>query len=312
MAEWGSAHQHALEHTWGAYRVWAATSRNQKKELDNWRIRVLLLTVSGAVFGTLSQQLVGAWVGSTMLGLASAVFVGLATYFSKEILSPERERRWVRARSMAEALKSQAYRFCTQAPPYDAPDAPNKLLKATEDLLTTVKDIPHAELTEEQQRERLPQGPSSEASYIKERVDDQIYGFYRPRVREYEQLIRKIRTLSLGLGAIATVLGAVASLWAQEAIAGWVAVLTTMTASIAAYVYAGRYQYLIVSYQTTAAQLEREKTQWQIRKVQDPAKAELGEFVNACEDTISIENQGWMARRLDNPSDKPAHEPEKP
>lgn len=212
MAEWGSAHQHALEHTWGAYRVWAATSRNQKKELDNWRIRVLLLTVSGAVFGTLSQQLVGAWVGSTMLGLASAVFVGLATYFSKEILSPERERRWVRARSMAEALKSQAYRFCTQAPPYDAPDAPNKLLKATEDLLTTVKDIPHAELTEEQQRERLSQGPLSEASYIKERVDDQIYGFYRPRVREYEQLIRKIRTLSLGLGAIATVLGAVASL----------------------------------------------------------------------------------------------------
>ena len=178
------------------------------------------------------------------------------------------------------------------------PMPPIRLLKgATEDLLTTVKDIPHAELTEEQQRERLPQGPLSEASYIKERVDDQIYGFYRPRVREYEQLIRKIRTLSLGLGAIATVLGAVASLWAKNVIAGWVAVLTTMTASIVAYVYAGRYQYSdreLPGHSSTAG--AGEKPVGKIRKEQDPTKAKLGDFVNACEDAISIENQAWMAR----------------
>jgi SMODS and SLOG-associating 2TM effector domain 1/SMODS and SLOG-associating 2TM effector domain 3 len=310
MGEWSPAHQHALGYTWGEYRVWAATSRDQKKELDGWRFWVLLLTLSGAAFGTLTQQLSGLGSWSTITGLISAMFVGLATYFSKEILNLERERRWVRARSMAEALKSQAYRFCTQTPPYDIPDAPEMLLERTQNLLQIVQDIQHVGLTEGQRQERLPKGPLSEDSYIQERVDEQINGFYRLRVREYEQLMRKIRTLSLVLGAIATVLGTVASLVAKDVIAGWVAVLTTMIASIVAYVYAGRYQYLIVSYQATAAQLELEKSRWKIRKERDPIKAKLGDFVNACEDAISIENQAWMACWLDNKPDKVDQKPE--
>jgi hypothetical protein len=68
-----------------------------------------------------------------------------------------------------------------------------------------------------------------------------------------------------------------------------------MTAAIAARQYAGRYQFLIVTYQATAERLDWLKTRWEIeRKAQagtDPQKR----FILACEEAISIENSAWMA-----------------
>ena len=77
----------ALTETWRKYRGWAARARAIRAELDRWRLRVLGLTVAGAVLATLASQL-PVWFGSTDL-------VGVA----EVQLSPESEftERWAEA-----------------------------------------------------------------------------------------------------------------------------------------------------------------------------------------------------------------------
>jgi hypothetical protein len=53
-----------------------------------------------------------------------------------------------------------------------------------------------------------------------------------------------------------TVPGYIGAIGASGWTAGWVAVLTTIIVTLTAYIAAERYQYLIVSYQATARQLE--------------------------------------------------------
>ncbi|MBA3379533.1 MAG: DUF4231 domain-containing protein, partial [Chloroflexia bacterium] len=263
---WSPAHDAALEHAWGEYRVWAATARRQKADLFAWRLRVLLLTVIGAVLGTLSYQLEHQgdddrfWdVSVPTLGILAGITVGLATYFSREIISPGRERHWVRARSVAEALKSETFRFRTGIPPFHEPGAPETLLKRVDAIEEPARDVQRVALEGTGRRERLPAGPLSMDAYIAERVDDQIERFYIPRARQHETMLRRGRSITLFLGGAAVVLGVVGVTgWTT----GWVAALGTLVAAVGAYLHGGRYQYLIVSYQTTAAQLQTLNARW--------------------------------------------------
>jgi len=111
--------------------------------------------------------------------------------------------------------------------------------------------------------------------------------------------VAKTRRLSLILGALAAVLGIVAATYSS--VAGWVAVIGTITASIAARQYAGRYQFLIVSYRAAAEKLEGLKARWEVeRKIQAGAAADQ-KFIQACEEAISTENSAWMAEWTKNP-----------
>src|SRR5256885_2061433 len=94
----------ALKYIWGQYRTWAITSRMCKAEVLRWRKTVLLLSIIGAILGTLCQQARGwnldpswTWLPG-LFGLLSAAALGLAAYFTKEALSPDPEGRAVRAR----------------------------------------------------------------------------------------------------------------------------------------------------------------------------------------------------------------------
>lgn len=289
----------ALSHAWGKYRVYAATSRKRKAQLTTWRLCVLTLGIGGAISAVLCQQSRGWELGSgfswlpTALGLLSAIALGLAAFFGKEVVSPDQERVWIRSRSIAEALKGQIYLFLTNAPPYNTPDKNKSLLAETEKLLDKGKDLQTEQPTEDQKRERLPTGSLTVQAYIEDRVNDQIEGFYRPRARELAQKMARIKRFGFWLGLLAVVLAALGSItnWT----AGWVAVITTITASIAAYAYAGRYQYLIISYQATADKLELERTRWDTSGKTDADAEERNQFILDCEEVISIENSAWMA-----------------
>jgi Protein of unknown function (DUF4231) len=117
-APWSPAQAQALEFAWGEYRVWAATSRQKKKEISTWRLAVLLLTIIGAVLGTVSSQISGLQAtASSYIGYASAILIVIATYLGQEILKPDQKRLWIRARSLAEALKAETFLFRTGAAP---------------------------------------------------------------------------------------------------------------------------------------------------------------------------------------------------
>jgi multisubunit Na+/H+ antiporter MnhG subunit len=289
----------ALAYAWEKYRVYANTSRKRKAELTAWRFRVIVLGIGGAVLGVLCQEAIRlglhevAWNRlPTVLGCLSALSLGLAAYFGKELVTPEQERQWIRSRSIAEALKSQVYMFLTGTTPYNTDDKGGRLSKEAEQLLESVRDLPHESISEQEKVKGLPSRIVTVQDYINERVDDQINGFYRPRSKEYARKIEKFKTIGLLLGVIAIVLGALGSTgWT----AGWVAVISTVTASIAAYAYAGRYQYLIISYQATANRLELLRTRWEASGKTDKDFQERNQFILDCEEAISIENGAWMA-----------------
>lgn len=292
----------ALAYVWGKYKEYALTSRKRKAELTSWRYRVLLFGIAGAALGTLSQQSTG-WINNnvslgwvpTALGLLSAVAIALATYFGREILNPYQEERWIRSRSMAEALKTEIYLFLTNTPPYDTDKKREKLLEKTEELLKRVEDLPTEIISERDKQKDLPTKDWTVSEYIYKRIDDQIFNFYRPKADELKHKMERNKKLGLSLGVIAVILGA---LGATGWTAGWIAVISTITASIAAYAYAGRYQYLIISYQATADKLERLRTLWEAKGKTDADTDERNKFIIECEEVISIENSAWMAEMV--------------
>ena len=198
---------------------------------------------------------------------------------------------------MAEALKAEVFLFRTGAAPYDAPDPAPRLMARVQEHLATVDDVQSVTLSSEDQRKGLPEGPLSLEDYIRERLDDQVEHFYRPRVQQYDRLMKRWRDVNLALGALAAVLGVLGK-WTGA----WVAVITTVTTAVAAYLYANRYQYLIISYQATARQLEFLKHQWVVNGAPEQDPSMRNQFLQACEEAISIENNAWMAKWIGKPS----------
>jgi hypothetical protein len=162
----------------------------------------------------------------------------------------------------------------------------------SDELLVAVNDLQTESIDEQEKQKRLPAAFLTIEQYIEERVTEQIDNFYRPRSDELIRKMKKNKKIGIFLGMASVILGAFgASGWT----AGWIAVISTIAASIAAFSYAGRYQYLIVSYQATANKLERLRTQWVVSGKSDADTEERDKFIRECEDVISIENSAWMA-----------------
>jgi hypothetical protein len=297
-ASWTPAQAQALEYAWGEYHVWAETARHQRAEIFIWRLRVLVLTVLGALMGTVSSELSGILTtASWIAGILGGSLIALATYLGREILKPDQERLWVRARSMAEALKAETFLFRSGAPPYDASESGPKLLEQVKALLAKVKDMQSAILPQDERLKGLPEGPLSVGLYIEERVNDQIYNFYAPRAQQFVLRLKRWRITTLALGGVAAILG-VCGKWTGAL----VAVITTVITSVVAYIYANRYQYLIISYQATARQLEFLKHQWAVMGAPESDPEKRSRFILECERVISIENNAWMAKWTEKPA----------
>ena len=290
----------AFAYVWGKYREYALPSRKRKAELTAWRFRVLLFGITGAILGTLCQESIRlgfndisnlSWV-PFILGLSSAAAMGFAAYFGKELVNPYQEQRWIRSRSVAEALKSEVYLFRANSPPYDTDRKPEQLIETVEVLLKKVEDLPTEIISKEQKQKGLPREDLTVEDYIETRVNDQIVMFYRPQSNELKQKMKRNKNIGLSLGCFSVILGALGLTgWT----AGWIAVIGTITASITAFAYAGRYQYLIISYQTTADKLEQLCVVWKSKGKTDEDTLERNEFIHECEAVISIENSAWMA-----------------
>ena len=281
-----------LAYVWGLYRVYAITSRKLKSAISTYRFLVILLTILAAVSGVLSAQLPDLKVSSlSVFGFMSVLSFSLATYFSKEIIKSDREKKHVIARSATEALKSESYYYATGTCSYSTPHADAKFLEKSKTIRKNTDDILLMNLTDEQKESGLISKPMSVETYIEERVLDQIKKYYYPSSQtngkindRWNGIIFMCSLAGIGLAAIGTL--------GFSKYAAWVAVIGTITASITAYLFAGRYSYLSLTYQKTAQRLEDNLTEWHISDKSDDAKSD---FINSCENTISLENRAWMA-----------------
>jgi hypothetical protein len=259
----------------------------------------LVLVVATAVLETLGAQIAlwadGPSIAASVLAGAGAVLMALAAFLQGRAQAVRQASRWIRARAASEALKEQMFRYLTGTGEYEVPDREDVLRRKTQQVLDDVRDLEtEAAMIEVPAGE--PPALKTLDDYVTVRVREQIEGYYRPRARAFAVRRTRWRRLQTGLMVVTAILGALVALFPGTGIPGWVAVLTTITGTLGAHLEAAHYDQLIISYRATASRLEWLLTEWRDTLSKLPlTPAQRTDFVNRCEDAISVENQAWMA-----------------
>ncbi|WP_321419563.1 DUF4231 domain-containing protein [uncultured Desulfobacter sp.] len=313
---------HAHNNTWGEYRVWAATARRIKTTLQSCRRVVLYLTLFSAAVGAFAEQypkiagqlkpwlgghIIADWV-QPVLGCIAGLAIAIAGIIMQRLASRRNQEEQVRARSTAEALKSQTYLYVTGTPPYDADDPQTRLYDETDQLVQQVeKEIISEVLSDEKRLKRRPEYPMPVETYIKQRVENQIQ-WYRRSTTEHGKKVKQAQYWSIVFAIAGFILSGLSGLsgispqWGWLGLMpGWIPVIGAFSAAMASHFYAERHEYLQLSYRATGRRLTRLLERFTNREDSTSRRT----FITNCENTISIENQSWMAELLED-KDMPA------
>jgi hypothetical protein len=282
---------------WKRYRTWDLTSQNLKSSNEGWKRRVMVLALVGTALGTMAPftgRLLGGGPWPVRIaGVISTLCLALATYFAKELLDARHEERWTRARTAAEAFKSEAYKYIVQAPPYDGPDRASHLGSRLPALESITKGQVPDTVGAAAESEGLPAAWWTIDEYIGKRLTDQI-NWYRRRAGEYLAATRRGRVVTLILGGLAVLLSAVTGATAQDGTlpAALLGVVTTAGGAIGAYFQASHYEALAMKYHETSDALERRRVEF----ATTPA-ADKQQLVADAESIMQAENAAWLTER---------------
>lgn len=301
------ATQEALRTTWERQRIWSLTANGLRQRIDGARRMVLALAIATAILAVAAGQAAdlptpwGRTPGwSTLLNSLAAVSAGVGAWFARRT-ELGGIRTWITARAVAEGLKSEVVQCLAGGAAYLGDDAGDVLTQHGHRMLREAH-------REEPGLERAALGVTADdkplpavrdlASYIENRVNDQIVRYYRPRAAQYERRVRRLRTVAEALGLLAVVGSAAGAFLGLEGVAAWVPVITTITTSLAAHVSASRYEEQVVDYLRTARNLE------ELRDTRRAAGMDAAAFIEACEAQLVAENRAWRIGWSTPPADE--------
>ncbi|TCJ93552.1 DUF4231 domain-containing protein [Nocardia alba] len=282
-----------LNTLWQRRTRWSNTATRMKRHLDRVRLAVLFLGSWGAIATAATTTVLrSAGAATRVVALSGAVALAVATFLTAQYLTPESTRRWTIARAVSEGIK---HRIVTYRAIGDARRA-GRLRADVEGIEQTAEDLlpllAPGDNTVEAPRSMRPD------EYVRGRVRAQIDDYYLPAARRYRARASRMRRAAIGLGLAATIVAAInTGVGAQMSgrIAPWVAVMTTLSGSLLAYLAGKRYDFLVMTYLATADRLRRRLERWRADgSPTDPLR--WAEFVADCENTISLENASWMAK----------------
>jgi hypothetical protein len=280
----------AAEWAWQRQSVWSQTANRLKAGQGRLRGSRLILTVIAAALALAASQTKSVSKPAS-LALAVVAAVGLAAVgLLRGRTNAEQVRRWTRARSVSEALKSDVYLFLSGSDGRDPAEREQRLGAEVQRLEDEAGDL-----------QRYTEGLSAVnrplplvhdvASYLEVRVrQSQLEGYYAPKARLMRKRLRQLKVIEVTLALTASALAALAVISAD--VSAWAAVVTTAGGAVAAYIAAERYEFLWIEYSRTASELRRLLAR---RTAADGQPLSDSELVAACEQVISIQNQAWMA-----------------
>jgi hypothetical protein len=281
----------AVEWAWRRQSIWSQTANALKARPQRlWALR-LGLTVAAAALALAGSQLKAVTrPASVVLAVAAAVTLA-AVGLLRSRQGVEQVRRWSRARSVSEAIKTEVFQFLTRAGAYAERDPEayleaevQRLERQAGDLLRYTREV-HAVT-------RLLPAVYDVDSYLEVRVrQSQLQGYYEPKARQLRQRLRATKTAEVALALAAALLAALATISAN--VGAWAAVATTAAGAVAAYIAAERYEFLWIEYSRTASELRRLLDR---RTSADGRPLDDGDLIGECEQVISVQNQAWMAK----------------
>ena len=285
---------------WDRHVAWSMVADRQKRFRTRARAWVLFLTIAGAALQTLSVQ------AGMAAGIAGTICLTVVPAIAAAWLRPEQTKKWLRARSISEGIKSEYHLYRAKAAPYDAANPLETLHDKVKEIGEWGADM--ANLLAAVGRRGATPPDIAPDTYIKNRVVEQIETFYEPKAHDNARIAESFRYTEIVLTIMTAILSAIATYTMKTRAATgiavpvgpWIAVLTTIGGTIAAFAAAGRYDFQATTYFATAANLKDLITGWQLKKCPPPPDPEWSRFVNDCEATISAENRGWMAKLDDS------------
>jgi len=291
-----------LDHVATRAAGWSATADRLKSRLERARWTAFGFSIGGALLAALASQMPDASNARTWLARISALLLAYATFVSARFLGAIATQDWVRARAASEALKREAFRFATQAAPYDDTATAEAVLDKERAAIEDDVDDLLGQLVAPIRPASAPRQPLDPAGYRAQRVRAQAAGFYRPRAAKYQGLATRLKRMEFLLALAASLVTVLAGVGGQRLSLGGgisfdpaalTAVLTTVGAAILAHIEASRYEHLVVTYLASARRLEDQD----LRFDADSGRRDAwSAFVNTCEDIIAAENLSWVAK----------------
>jgi hypothetical protein len=281
----------AVEWAWQRQSVWSQTADKLKVgQTRVWALRLGLTTAAAALALAGSQSKAVSLSASVALSVSAALALA-AVGLLRGRQTLEQVRRWTRARSVSEALKTEVFLYLTKSGRYDAVDRELRLEAEVQRLEHEAGDL---ERYTEGVRPKIRPLPTvyDVDSYLEARVRrSQLEGYYEPKARALRQRLRALKAIEVMLALVAAGLAAVAAI--SPSVGAWAAVVTTAGGALAAYVASERYEFLWIEYSRTASELRRLLDR---RTAADGRPLSGSELVGECEQVISVQNQAWMAK----------------
>lgn len=258
----------------------------------------LRVELSALAAAALVGQLPARGVGGAGPILA-LVFFGVALVLRVSRIGEHAQRRWYDARAAAESIKSAAWQFAVGGEAYRVGD-PTAASRFQADLHRYLSQLSHLDVptsapsesgvTTEMEQLRGQPVPARAATYLRDRVDDQLTWYStnatknKRRAQQWWLLMVSVEGAALALG-----LGRVIA----EFDVDWLGVLATAAAALAAWHQAKRYTELSESYAVTSHEVGL------IQAGLNPqaSATEWAQSVHDAEAAFSREHTLWLARR---------------
>ncbi|MEU4772754.1 DUF4231 domain-containing protein [Micromonospora sp. NPDC023644] len=285
----------AVATVWQRQAAWSRASGEAKRAITRARLSIAALTVGAAVCGTLANQLGQAHPGAgralAIVAAAALLVVPLAARWS----SRDAVHAWTRLRSVSEALKADTYRYLAGVAPFRGTDRDAVLLGRLDALLDDAGDLVGRTLDAPPAARPLP-AVSDVATYVTERMQRQIDGYYLPAARRMAHAARRVRYAATGLTIAAALVSATVGVLGDSlGLTAWIGVAAAVTTALVGYGSAQQYEHHQIEYARTADQLTRLRT----AREAGLGWADDDAFVAEAERIISLSNEGWMAKMIE-------------
>jgi len=278
---------------WRQHASWAQMAMKLRARRAWWRTVVLALIFGGAGLQTLAMALES--TGARRFVGACGVFALLAVaVLSGKFLRPDETRKWQRSRCVSEGIKSEIYAYRAGAAPYVGEHALEQLRMKVGSIVDWARDMA-GEVDVGPVSQPLPP-PLNEELYLQRRVGRQIGRYYEHATNSARRALL-FHWIQIALVVLTAAFGAAVSIFStHDALIGsWIAVLTTIVGGVAAYAAGSRYELRATTALAAVHELQDLVEGWRASGKSAPSP-EWSEFVRACEEVISADTRGWMAK----------------
>lgn len=247
--------------------------------------------IVAAILGAAATQASAGWP-KIVCGILAAVAAGLSPILGRHILEVKHEQGWIKARSSAEAIKSECFRFAAALGDYAGSDADTLFPQRCQTFAQPALDAGVTPLVDPETTldARRPDQSMTVDWYLSHRLREQRDQFYAKAQFRHERVVSRLRMIGLSLGVLGVVLGAVGAYFPEIGLGAWIGVATTVGAMIVAQGFLSRHQYLAATYGMMIQRLSNlEATYFK----------DMLRLVDATETLLNAENAGWAARLVE-------------